>query len=82
MARPAEVTTSEFRANDPAAGVEDGGGECAAWLFAVEAMMDFCPQLFGFGGTISVRHAPGHARQFFAGQLAFPRQFKSKLDDA
>ncbi len=58
------------------------GGGCAAWLAAVEAAMDFIPHIFRFGGIVGFRHFLRKAGKLIAGQLAFPRQLKSKLKHA
>ena len=42
--------------------------------------MDFIPQLSCFGGIFGIGHALGECGQFFPGQLALPREFKSELN--
>jgi len=60
---------------------EDCAGEFAAWLFAVKSAVDFLTQFFDFSGIVRVCHSLGKFGQLFTGQLAFSRQFKSKLND-
>ena len=43
--------------------------------------MDFITQFFDFSGIVRVCHSLGKFGQLFTGQLAFSRQFKSKLDN-